>query len=89
MRYMSRNHTSRTATVWCPGPIAYSVWALDDETGRPVVVKLKHGKAENACEVTNWGWPSRYAPKLPEKVWRAAVGDQCTQLAFDDATVSA
>lgn len=120
MRYMSRNHTSRTATVWCPGPVAYSVWALDDETRRPVVIRLKYGKVENACEVTNWSHPShehedgrscsddgcvrylawpmrdhvtrkgyRYAPKLPEKVWRAAVGDQCTQLALDDAAVFA
>ena len=121
MRYMSRHQTSRAATVWCPGPVASSVWAIDDETRQPVAIKLKYGKIENACELTNWGaprhehedgrscgdeaciryldWPTRehitrkgyrYAPKLPEKVWRAAVGDQSTQLTLDtDELVSA
>lgn len=123
MHYMSLNRESRTGTVWCPGPLPNSLWVLDDETRAPVVVKVKSGKVENACETSKWSiarghqalaglydpnplWGDQYrawrrdehtgehfvpnwardhvarmffrhAPALREKVWRAAVGDQC------------
>lgn len=53
MRYTSGN-TSRTATVWSPGPLANSVWAIDDETGAPVVVKMLRGKVDAAQETREW-----------------------------------
>lgn len=111
MRYTSLTGTARTGTVWSPGPLANSLWVLDDATGEPVVVKAPKGDVGAAHEcayalparnVDRWGvtWVHkvrdrrtgmmradsvavvdyRHAPKLSEKVWRAAVGDQCEQL---------
>jgi hypothetical protein len=120
MRYTSANDQVRHGAVWSPGPVANSVWVIDDETGEPVAVRIPHGDVSKAHQ-DNSGYMGeqvlsgeltaagalpyggriirfrdtadilarraqenrlklRYAPKLPEKVWRAAVGDQCEQL---------
>lgn len=121
MRYTATDGTTeRTGAVWAPGPLANSVWLLDDETGAPVVVKVPRGDVAAAVE-SAWtvalgaeviahqddttfrpsAWLGRWdrgdlggdppwtrddlrpgtyfrsAPALREKVWRAAVGDQC------------
>lgn len=125
MRYTDLEGQTATGTVWAPGPVANSVWVIEDghcprEPGSAVVVKLPKGKVDGAQEINRWGHPAhehddgrscsdamclyglswplrdhvirrgyRYAPKLSEKVWRAAVGDQCTQLTLGDTAVSA
>jgi hypothetical protein len=85
MEFIAADGTQKTGEVWSPGPEARSVWVLLED-GAAVAVKLPF-KDKPAAEVLHdWAHDAgrgraaqvgrieaRYAPKLPEKLWREAL----------------